>query len=56
MRHIRCRDRFDQDEAVQVVDGVEQALAPAEQRWHQVNLHLVDQTGAQVLLRGPRTA
>jgi hypothetical protein len=40
---------------VQVVDVVEQALAPAEQRRHQVKLHLVDQTGVQVLLRGPRT-
>ena len=39
---------------MQVVDIIEQALAATEQRWHQVKLHLVDQTGGQVLLRGAR--
>jgi hypothetical protein len=38
------------------VGVVEEALAGAEQRRHQVKLHLVDETGVQVLLRGPRTA
>ncbi|HEY9225916.1 MAG TPA: hypothetical protein VIP11_04670 [Gemmatimonadaceae bacterium] len=42
MSHIRRRDRFHENEAVQVVDAVEQALACAEQRRHQVKLHLVD--------------
>jgi hypothetical protein len=32
VNHVRRRDRLDQDEIVQVVDVIEQALAAAEQR------------------------
>lgn len=44
MSHIRRRDRVDEDEAVQIIDVVEQALATAEQSRHQVKLSPEDDT------------
>jgi hypothetical protein len=52
MNHVRRGDHLDQDQVAQVIDVVEQALAPAEQRRDEMKLHLVDQTCVQVLLRG----
>lgn len=56
MRHIRRRNRPHEVETSEVSDAFEQSLAAAEKDRHQVNLHLVDQTGAQVLPGGARPA
>jgi len=56
MGHVRRGDRARKPEAVEVSHAVEESLTPAEQHRHQVNLHLVDQTGVQVLSRRVRPA
>lgn len=54
--HVGCRDGFNQYQAVQVVDAVEQTLSVAKQHGHNVKVHLINQTRSQVLLRRLRAA
>ena len=49
MRYVRRGDRPNELETSEVSDAFEQSLAGAEKDRYQVNLHLVDQAGAQVL-------
>jgi hypothetical protein len=47
---VRCGDGACQLEPAQVTDAIKEWFARAEENRHEVNLHLIHQTGAQVLL------
>ena len=50
-------DRPHELETVQIVtDALEKPLSAAEERWHQVDLHLIDEIGGEILLRRTRSA
>jgi len=57
VRHPGRGDRSHELETAQVVTHpIEQPLAAAQERRHDVELHLVDEAGRQILLRGSRSA
>ena len=57
MRHAGRRDGSHEFEPMQIAaDVVEQPLTAAEQHWHDVQLHLVDETGPEILLGRLRSA
>ncbi len=56
MGYARCGYRPHEMEAVEVTHTVKKPLARAEKHGHQMNLHLVDQAGAEILSGGARSA
>src|SRR5262245_29160433 len=57
VRHIRRGHRPNEFEAAQIVpDTVEQPGAAAEERRHEIDLHLVHEAGGEILLRRARAA
>jgi hypothetical protein len=55
VRYRRRGDRPHEIDTVKVVaDTIEQPLTAAEERRHDVDLHLVHETGREILLCGPR--
>src|SRR2546423_14181721 len=56
VRHLWRGDRPDELELAQVVYTVEQTLTRAEKRWHEVDLHLVHESGREIPLGGLRSA
>jgi hypothetical protein len=56
MNHLWSGDRSHKREAVKMVARiVKQPLTTSEQRWHEINLHLVHEPGFEMLLSDPRT-
>src|SRR5439155_17120070 len=57
MRHLWRGDRPHELEPMQIIpDPIEQPLPAAEERRHEVDLHLVHEAGRQILLGGIRSA
>ena len=56
VRHVWRDDRSDELEPVEIVaDALKQPLAAGEERRDQVDLHLVDEAGREILLRRLRS-